>query len=92
VPPAERIATFDQDGTLWVEQPKHAQAANAPGARLGMIVIHDYAQREIAYGPAAGQPASRVGSFTQPVYDQARASGWTVISIKNDWKRVFAFD
>ena len=25
VPPAERIATFDQDGTLWVEQPMYAQ-------------------------------------------------------------------
>jgi len=25
VPPAERIATFDQDGTLWVEQPTYAQ-------------------------------------------------------------------
>jgi phosphoglycolate phosphatase-like HAD superfamily hydrolase len=26
VPPAERIATFDQDGTLWVEHPMYAQA------------------------------------------------------------------
>jgi len=26
VPPAERIATFDQDGTLWVEQPFYSQA------------------------------------------------------------------
>ena len=25
VPPAERIATFDQDGTLWVEHPIYAQ-------------------------------------------------------------------
>src|SRR5881397_4355378 len=25
VPPAERIATFDQDGTLWVEHPMYAQ-------------------------------------------------------------------
>jgi len=26
VPPAERIATFDNDGTLWVEQPEYVQA------------------------------------------------------------------
>ena len=26
VPPADRIATFDQDGTLWVEHPLYAQA------------------------------------------------------------------
>ena len=25
MPPAERIATFDQDGTLWVEQPIYSQ-------------------------------------------------------------------
>ena len=25
VPPAERIATFDQDGTLWVEHPLYTQ-------------------------------------------------------------------
>src|SRR4249919_2056829 len=25
VPPAERVATFDQDGTLWVEQPMYTQ-------------------------------------------------------------------
>lgn len=25
VPPEERIATFDQDGTLWVEKPMYAQ-------------------------------------------------------------------
>ena len=25
VPPDERIATFDQDGTLWVEHPMYSQ-------------------------------------------------------------------
>jgi hypothetical protein len=60
------------------------------GARLGILVLHDDAQREFAYGPAAGLPASKVGTFSQPTYDEAKARGWTVISIKNDWKRVFA--
>ncbi len=62
------------------------------GARLGMLVLHDDAQREYAYGPATGLPASRIGTFTQPVYDEAKKKGWIVISIKNDWKRVFAFE
>jgi hypothetical protein len=36
------------------------------GARLGMLVLHDDAQREFAYGPAAGLPESkRRGRFTQ---------------------------
>jgi hypothetical protein len=25
-------------------------------------------------------------------FDEARKKGWTVISMKNDWKKVFAFD
>ncbi len=62
------------------------------GARLAMLVLHDDAKREYAYGPAQGLPATRVGMFTQALYDEAKKKGWTVISMKNDWKRIFAFD
>jgi phosphoserine phosphatase len=62
------------------------------GARLAMIVLHDDAKREYAYGPAKGLPTTKVGAFTQSLYDEASKHGWTVISIKNDWKRVFAFE
>jgi hypothetical protein len=61
------------------------------GARLGMLVLHDDAEREYAYGPAQGLPDSRVGTFTQALYDEAKKRGWVVISMKDDWKRVFAF-
>ena len=46
--------------------------------------------REYAYGPATGLPES--GTFTQALYDEAKKGGWTVISMKNDWKRIFEFD
>ncbi len=62
------------------------------GARLGMLVLHDDATREYAYGPAQGLPDTKVGTFTQALYDEARKKGWTVISMKNDWKRIFAFE
>jgi hypothetical protein len=62
------------------------------GARLAMIVMHDDAEREYAYGPAHGLPATKIGAFTQPVYDEATKNGWFVISMKSDWKRIFAFD
>ena len=62
------------------------------GARLGMLVLHDDAQREYAYGPAQGLPDTKVGAFTQALYDEAKSKGWPVISMKNDWKRVFAFE
>jgi hypothetical protein len=62
------------------------------GARLSMIVLHDDATREYAYGPAQGLPGTRVGTFPQPLYDEAKKQGWPVISMKNDWKRIFAFE
>ena len=61
-------------------------------ARLMMLVLHDDATREYAYGPAEGLPNSRVGTFPQVLYDEAKKKGWFVISIKTDWKRVFAFE
>ena len=62
------------------------------GARLAMLVLHDDAKREYAYGPALGLPDTKVGAFPQALYDQAKKQGWTVISMKNDWKRIFAFE
>jgi hypothetical protein len=62
------------------------------GARLMMLVLHDDARREYAYGPAQGLPKTKVGAFSQALYDEAKAKGWIVISMKNDWNRIFAFE
>jgi phosphoserine phosphatase len=62
------------------------------GTRLGMLVLHDDARREYAYGPALGLRDTKVGIFTQALYDEAKKKGWIVISMKKDWKRIFAFD
>jgi len=62
------------------------------GARLSMILLHDDAKREYAYGPAQGLPDTRVGTFTQALHDEAQKQGWIVISMKTDWNRIFAFD
>ena len=54
------------------------------GARLGMLVHHDDAAREFAY-----DRDSSVGRLARGL-DQYQAMGWTLISMKNDWKVVFA--
>jgi hypothetical protein len=59
------------------------------GARLIMLVLHDDAVREYAYGPAQGLPDSKIGTFPQSLYNEAKAQGWTVISMKSDWLRIF---
>ena len=60
------------------------------GARFELLVLHDDPVREYAYGPALGLPAPKLGAFTPALYDQAMAQGWTVVSMKDDWKQVFA--
>ncbi len=57
------------------------------GARLMLLVHHDDAEREYAYGPD-----SKVGTFTDALMDEAKSKGWIVVSMKNDWKRIFPFD
>jgi hypothetical protein len=64
----------------------------AGGARLAMIVLHDDATREYAYGPTQGLPDTKVGTFTQALYDEANKDGWFIVSMKNDWRRIFAFE
>jgi phosphoglycolate phosphatase-like HAD superfamily hydrolase len=67
-------------------------SAAGAGARLKMLLLHDDGAREYAYGPAQGLPDTKVGTFTPALYDEAKKNGWTVISMKNDWRRVFAFE
>jgi phosphoglycolate phosphatase-like HAD superfamily hydrolase len=62
------------------------------GARLMMLVLHDDAQREYAYGPARGLPDTKIGAFSQALDAEANKNGWTVISMKRDWKRIFPFE
>jgi hypothetical protein len=62
------------------------------GARFELLVLHDDAAREYAYGPARGLPDVKLGFFTPALDEHAKKDGWTVVSMKNDWKRVFAFE
>jgi hypothetical protein len=62
------------------------------GTRLMMLVLHDDAKREYAYGPAEGLPDTKVGTFSQALMAEARKRGWVVISMKKDFKKVFAWE
>ena len=63
-------------------------ATTGKGRRLGMLVLHDDATREYAYGPALGLPNTHVGEFDQKLFDRARGAGWHVVSMRNDWRQV----
>ncbi len=64
-----------------------AYTAAGPGARLMMLVHHDDGQREYDYGPD-----SKIGHFPNSLLQKAERSHWHVISMKNDWKRIFPFE
>jgi hypothetical protein len=56
------------------------------GARFALIVHHTDAEREWAYDRQAP-----IGGLDKAL-DEALAKGWTVVDMKNDWKRIFAFE
>jgi haloacid dehalogenase-like hydrolase len=61
-------------------------------ARLMMLVLHDDAKREYAYGPAAGLPDTSVGTFSEALLLKATKNAWVVISMKNDWKKIYPWE
>jgi phosphoserine phosphatase len=62
------------------------------GARFELLILHDDAAREYAYGPARGLPDTKLGAFTPALDAEAKQRGWTVVSMKSDWNRVFALE
>jgi phosphoglycolate phosphatase-like HAD superfamily hydrolase len=78
--PAAAFGNSDGDRQML----EYTQAGD--GARLMMLVHHDDAIREYAYGPE-----SKVGTFSDALTAEAKQKGWVVISMKNDWKRIFAW-
>jgi hypothetical protein len=59
------------------------------GTRLSAILLHDDAQREYAYGPAQRCPTPRSAPSRRRCTMRPRR---VVINMKDDWKRIFAFD
>jgi phosphoserine phosphatase len=57
------------------------------GNRLMLLVHHDDATREYAYGAA-----SKIGTFPDALMAEAKKRDWIVVSMKNDWRRIFAFE
>jgi phosphoserine phosphatase len=77
------IAAFgNSDGDLQMLQ----WTAAGEGARFCLYVHHTDAEREWAY-----DRKSHIGRLDKGL-DEAYAQGWTIIDMKKDWNRVFAFD
>jgi phosphoserine phosphatase len=73
------LAFGNSDGDLQMLE----YTAGGPGARLSLLVHHDDATREFAY-----DRGSRVGHLDRAM-DAAERNGWTVVSMKNDWRTIF---
>jgi phosphoglycolate phosphatase-like HAD superfamily hydrolase len=74
------LAAFgNSDGDLQMLQ----VTAAGEGRRLMLIVHHDDAEREYAY-----DRESHIGRLDKAL-DAARANNWIVVSMKNEWKRIF---
>ncbi len=77
------IAAFgNSDGDL----PMLQWTTAGRGARLALIVHHTDADREWAY-----DRTSSIGRLDKAL-DEAKANGWTVVDMKNDWKVIYPFE
>ncbi|HET9884384.1 MAG TPA: HAD family hydrolase [Candidatus Binatia bacterium] len=76
------LAFGNSDGDLQMLQ----WTAAGEGARFIGLVHHTDTEREWAY-----DRKSSVGRLDKAL-DEATLRGWTVVSMKNDWRRIFPFD
>lgn len=76
------LAFGNSDGDLQMLQYTAAQA----GPHLALIVHHDDATREYAY-----DRQSKIGKLDK-AWDEARAKGWIVVSMKDDWNTIYPPD
>lgn len=74
------VAVGNSDGDLQMLQ----YSASSARPNLQILVHHDDAVREYAY-----DRQSKIGKLDKAL-DEASARGWTVVSMKSDWKTVFA--
>ncbi len=72
-------STGDQQMLEWTQAGGHS--------RLMMLVHHDDAKREYDYGAK-----SKVGTFSDALMQEATKRGWSIISMKDDWRVVFPFE
>jgi len=56
------------------------------GPSLGLIIHHDDAEREVAY-----DRDSHIGQLNT-AWDKAADEGWIIVSMKDDWGKVFPFE
>jgi len=76
------VAFGNSDGDLQMLQ----WTAAGGGARFMGIVHHTDAEREWAY-----DRKSSIGKLDKAL-DEAKAKGWTVVDMKNDWKTIFPLE
>ena len=77
------LAAFGKCGTVHLQMLQWTAAG--PGRRLMLLVDHTDAEREFVYRVS---PMGRL----ELALDEAHQRGWTVVSMKDDWKRIFAFE
>ncbi len=58
-----------------------------PRKNLQLLVHHDDAVREYAYGPD-----SKIGTFSNELMAEAQKQRWIVVSMKNDWRVIFPWE
>jgi hypothetical protein len=89
VPPEDRIATFDQDGTLWVEHPLYTQAMFALDRVHALAPQHPEWQSQEPFKAVLSNDQAALGRFSEGDWAQIifvetlPGSGWQQRNIRD---------
>jgi hypothetical protein len=94
VPPPQRIAVFDNDGTLWASHPIYVQLAFALDRVKALAPQHPEWKtkqpfKAVLKGDLKTVMAGGEHGLLEIIMKVAEESGWVLISMKKDWKTIF---
>ena len=86
LPASNPILTAQNNCTFraWVESSEGRR-------KCGVYLIKTIKKSSESQSPDDTGPKSKVGTLPDTLMAEAKKNDWTVISMKNDWKRIFAW-
>jgi hypothetical protein len=73
-------------------QPPRAQRLHSPIEEAAVVGGVGFGRDHQMLEYTQGLPETKVGAFSHALYEDDKNKNWSVISMKNDGKRIFAFD
>jgi len=93
-PPRQRPASFSVGQAMQMLMQQKTNKLSGGDHRVSLAKSEPssvgWSIRRRCASVCAGLPDTKIGTFTQELFDEAKRDGWIVVSMKDDWKTIFA--